>query len=90
MSDFQRFESLFEQAESTSKREGKYFSQLSLDDQHLLGEFVTWLREEAGIKDSTSTSYKTYMAKAIVLPDAPVTSDQRSAIKKFKEFLAQR
>ena len=89
MSDYDQFNELFTRAASTSKREGKYLSQLSAETQSLLGEFSSWCRDN-GISEATSRSYKTYVAKALAEPETKLTSDQRSGVKKFQEFMAER
>lgn len=83
------FTDLFARAQSSSKREGKYLSMLSPDTQSLLAEFAAWCRT-VGISEATSRSYKTYVAKAMALPAEKLSSDQRSGIKKFQEFMEQR
>jgi len=89
MSDFERFQDMFERAESSSKREGKYLSMLDQSTQDLLAEFVVWLEGE-GISEASRRSYKTYVAKAMALPESKLDSNQRSGVKKFREFLTQR
>jgi len=84
-----QFSNLFERAAQSSKREGKYLSMLDQATQDLLSEFTSWLEGE-GISEASRRSYKTYVAKAIALPESTLDSNQRSGVKKFREFLAER
>jgi hypothetical protein len=61
---------------------------LSPETNALLDRYVTWLRDEDICGEASSRSYRTYVAKAMALPNDPVDSNQRSAIKKFQEFTA--
>jgi hypothetical protein len=85
-----QFAALYAKAASSTKREGKYSTMLSQELNTLLDEFVAWLRAEDICGEASSRSYRTYMSKALALPDAPVDSNQRSAIKRFQEFMDQR
>jgi hypothetical protein len=86
MSNNERFNELFQRAQTTSGASGKYDSKLDPATRQLLTEFVTWLKAD-GKSDATARSYRSYMAKAIAEPTAKLTSDQRSAIRKFEEFV---
>jgi hypothetical protein len=89
MSDFERFEHLFQNVQQGKANSGRYDSLLSDVDRALLDEFVVWLRK-AGLTDASSSSYRSYMAKAIAKPELKLTNDQRSAVRKFQAFLNDR
>lgn len=84
------FQSLWDRAGSSAGASGKYEAQLKPSHIQLLDEFVDWLRKSDNKKDSTSNSYRSYVAKAIALPEAKLTSDQKSATKAFARFMSQR
>ena len=84
------FEDLFARAESSAKGVGKYEAMLSAELQELLGEFVEWLEESDDKTTNTAQSYKSYVSKALALPEEKLTSDQRSGVRAFRRFLDQR
>ena len=90
MSDQDEFQSLWDRAGDSAGASGKYEAMLKEGHIKLLDEFVDWLRKHDSKKDSTSNSYRSYVAKAIALPDAKLTSDQKSATKAFARFLTWR
>ena len=73
-----------------SKGAGKYLDQLTPGGREVLDEFETWLKTVDGKTESTARAYKGYCAKAIALPESTLDSNQRSGVKKFREFLAER
>jgi hypothetical protein len=81
MSDHEQFEHLFAAAASGSVR-GKYWSQLSAENQTLITSFLS----ESKLSDKSKQSYKSYLSKAIVEPES-LTRDQKSAIKLFETWL---
>jgi len=83
MSDYSRFDELFAAAESSSKRDGKYISLLSVEDRALLDEFSVWAQPK--LSEASGRSYRTYLAKWMT--GQPVDRNMRSAVKLFKSFL---
>lgn len=80
------FEGLWERAESA--KGGKYISKLSPSQLKVLDEFsasLVGVMTEASIK-----SYRSYIAKAIVLPSQKLTNDQKSAVRKFRSWIQSR
>jgi hypothetical protein len=67
---------------------GKYEAMLDADTRAVLDEFVEWL--DGRHTKNTANSYKSYVAKALALPNEKLSSDQKSGIRKFKEFLESR
>ena len=83
MSDYERFEHLFSQAESGTR--GKYWSKLDKVDQELIQDFL----DNSDLSDKSKQSYKSYLSKALVEPET-LSRDQKSAIKKFGAWLKNR
>jgi len=81
------FASLWERAESS--KSGKYISQLSARHLQLLDQFTSEVLVKEHSEASTK-SYRSYIAKAIVLPHVPLTNDQKSAVRKFKIWMQSR
>jgi hypothetical protein len=77
----EQFESLFSRAQ-TSRTD--YASELPAETQHLLESFERWC--ELTLSVGTSRSYKSHVAKALAKPELKLSSDQKSAIKKFEQF----
>ena len=78
------FESLWARAESS--KSGKYVSKLSVSQLAKLDKFT----DEVLVKEHSEASvksYRSYIAKAIVLPTVPLTNDQKSAVRKFKRWM---
>jgi hypothetical protein len=67
---------------------GKYEAMLDGETREILDEFVAWL--EPRHTKNTANSYKSYVAKALAVPSETLSSDQKSGIRKFKEFLEDR
>lgn len=67
-------------------------NQYSLPDEaeRVLDRFVEWLGTQ-GKTRATSQSYRSYVSKAQCLGQTweQMTSDQRSAVRKFKEFMSE-
>jgi len=78
------FASLWDRAESS--KSGKYISQLSAKHLALLDQFTAevLVKEHS---DASVKSYRSYIAKAIVLPGSELTNDQKSAVRKFKAWM---
>lgn len=77
------FASLRKRAESS--KSGKYISQLSARHLQLLDQFTS----EVLVKEHSAASvksYRSYIAKALVLPSVPLTNDQKSAVRKFLDW----
>jgi len=78
------FSSLWARAESS--KSGKYIAMLSAKQLRLLDEFTSEVlvkeHSEASVK-----SYRSYLAKAMALPQAPLTNDQKSAVRKFRRWM---
>ncbi len=83
MSQFARFDHLFESAQSGSK--GKYWSKLDEADKTLILDFL----ETSDLSEKSRQSYKSYLSKAIIMPDS-LSRDQMSALRKFNEYLKTR
>lgn len=85
------FESLFERlpANKGGQGSGKYDAQLDAETRQVLDEFAAWCKDQ-GMSEASSRSYRSYVAKALALPDEPTTSDQNSAIRKFRKFVEER
>ena len=68
-------------------RPGKYEAMLDAEDRQELTEFITWWKTQTE-SSATVSSYKSYLAKAWALEqdENQVTSDQRSALRKYSEF----
>lgn len=90
MSDQDEFKSLWARVGSSTGATGKYEAQLKPETVKILDEFVDWLRKHDNKKDSTSNSYRSYVAKAIALPDSKLNSDQNSAVNAFQRFWSWR
>lgn len=75
-------------ADGSSAGSGKYESQLSADTRQVLGNFVELLLSE-GKTTATANSYKSYVAKALVLGTGwdELTSDQKSAVRAFGRLM---
>jgi hypothetical protein len=72
-------------------RTGKYEAMLDDEDRAELTQFVAWFKTQTESSASVS-SYKSYLAKAWAEEQTAdqLTSDQRSAVRKYGEFLAAR
>lgn len=76
---------------------GEYEAMLDDEDREELHSFLEWFRTQRGHKGDTVSSasvssYKSYLSKAWALEteDEDLTSDQRSAVRKYNEFCAWR
>lgn len=84
------FDNLFARLSATpGSGAGKYESQLSPETRQILQEYQVWCREQ-GMSEASSRTYKSYVAKALALPEEPLSRDQMSAVRKFQKFLAER
>lgn len=72
---------------SKTSRESKYTSMLDAETVVQLDKFVEWLVAQ-NKTSATASSYKSYVAKALALELdwSDMSSDVRSAVKKFAEF----
>lgn len=77
----EQFEHLFARAQSSRT---DYASMLDASTQQLLEDFEQFC--ELSLSAGTSRSYKSHVAKALAKPELPLSSDQKSAIKKFESF----
>lgn len=89
MSDYERFEHFEQKVTEGSKRTGgTHLDRLSPSDRSLLEEWIESCKGD--LTDATRHSYKSYVAKAIANPEADLTSDQRSAMRKFLAWVKTR
>jgi hypothetical protein len=79
------YEDLFKSA-STSSSRSKNFELLDAEQKQDVTEFVAWLESNTSFSKNSINSYKSYITKAIVDP-TNLTNDQKSAIRKFQEFM---
>ena len=84
------FEDVFSAVETT-ERASKYLDELSDDERELADGFTAWLEATRGLKPDTAKSYKSNLARAVHKARAgeAITSDERVAVRAFKEFCGQ-
>ena len=82
---------MFDAVKGESKNKSELFARLSAESQADVAGFLAWLPSQ-GLKRNTINSYKTYICKAILKfageLEGELTSDERSAVKKFKLYMA--
>jgi hypothetical protein len=75
---------MFDSVKSSKANKSGLFDRLSTDEQADVQAFLEWLP----LKRNTVNSYKTYICKALLKfsgkLDGDLTSDEKSAVKKFK------
>jgi hypothetical protein len=86
----EQFQSLIARAGAAGSASGtgKYDAMLDPETRATLDRFAAWCKA-SGMSEASSRSYRSYMAKALALPDGRLTSDQRSAVRKFARFLEE-
>jgi hypothetical protein len=73
-------------ARSASTKSGKYIAMLSAKQLQLLDEFTREVLDKEHSAASVK-SYRSYIAKAQALPQAPLTNDQKSAVRKYLRWI---
>ena len=73
----------------SSSRASKYLDQLSSEERANLDEFVSWLVSECSFKLESARSYRSNFARAVVKTrnGESINSDERSAVRKHREFM---
>jgi hypothetical protein len=85
------YESMFKSVEGQTANRSELFDKLEAQEQQDVTEYLAWLPSQ-GLKQNTINSYKTYICKAMLKARGAVegdpTSDEKSAVKKFKVWFA--
>ena len=81
------FSNIFELVDSSKSRTSKY--QVDPETEVLIQEFQDFLISE-GKTSATSKSYGSYVRKTISTSGENMTSDMKSAVRKFRFFLDQK
>jgi hypothetical protein len=74
----------------TTDKTGSYLSQLNTEQQAEINRFGTWLTGK--MTDASVASYRSYLAASFCIfltggERSDLTSSQRSAVKKYAEYL---
>jgi hypothetical protein len=82
-------------AKPTTGPSGAYLKDLTADERQAVEDFSVWLKANTTMTDASRASYRSYLAACMVAFRAgksrqDLTSSQRSAAKKFGEYLASR
>ena len=89
MTENTEWEDLVAQADSGSSR-GVYWTQLTIEDQTMILEFLDSPLAKSRLKTSAvRSSYKSYLSKAKAVP-GKLDNNQKSALKLFGEWLKTR
>lgn len=82
------YDIMFESVKSTSSR-SKNFEQLDAQQKQDVLDFVEYLKSNSDFSTNSINSYKSYITKAM-LDSKNLTNDQKSAVRKFQEFMSKK
>lgn len=76
-----------------TERTGSLLGQLSAEERATVARFADWLKATTNMTDASVSSYRSYVAGAMIAFKAgqtreQLTSSQRSAVTKLAKFLA--
>lgn len=80
------FEDIFASSNSSSNRSAN-FALLDESEKTLVLNFVEVLKTSSDLTTNSVNSYKSYLTKSFVKKGKNLTSDEKSAVRKFGEFL---
>jgi hypothetical protein len=85
------YEDLFESVEITSNvSRSSNFDKLSIEQQHDVTDFVSYLKNHTSFTQNSVNSYKSNITKALLKfeDNIELTNDEKSAVRKFKKFMS--
>jgi peptidoglycan hydrolase-like protein with peptidoglycan-binding domain len=86
------YEEMFESAKSGSGSRSENFNLLSADQKTDVLGFVEWLKGQ--FTQNSVNSYKSHITRAMLktagVIDGDLTNDEKSAVRKFQEYLNQK